>query len=551
MLLSVKDRSTGKGYWFIEELGRGTFGTCYMAVEGNSENYRALKVCKGEKSSSEIDIHSKLSHGNIVKLFCSFRFEKSSCMVMELCVNGTVDLLLKCRKNLTDPEVRFLIRQVVQGLQYLHGNLVVHRDLKLKNLLLSSSMVVKIGDFGLSKKLTHPDERRVTICGTQGYVAPEVIESAGHGFEADIWALGCIIYTLLDGKEPFAGKTNEETSRNICKSAYASSNKINSKAKALLKAIFVSDPEDRPTAHNVLDQSYFCTGITPNTLDFTCYYQKPTFKGNGKSDTANKKCLPLRDLTNHVANQRKATALQHPSTNTGKENKINEWSKEATFQMALRPRKPGAVKTALAPENFHAMPSLEDSIIDGGAQIAGDLLDALRYVLTRLEPEEWSLKKKESSFICVRRWVAGLSAFGYHLSDGSMCAHFPDNVIVHRACKGTELFYQAEGSVHRFEGKKIAADLERTLRYLDSCLKALDGVGPEHCYSEPPVVVVSKKFFSPDAKLSPFASPKIAFVLSNGACQVSKWNDGKYVEYLSEFIFSQRKQVFLYRYLLQ
>ena len=94
--------------------------------------------------------------------------------------------------------------QIVSSLKYLHKHNVIHRDLKLGNLFINNDMRVKVGDFGLATKLTRPDERKKTICGTPNYIAPEILEGKnGHSFEVDIWSTGVILYTLLVGKPPF------------------------------------------------------------------------------------------------------------------------------------------------------------------------------------------------------------------------------------------------------------------------------------------------------------------------------------------------------------
>jgi serine/threonine protein kinase len=83
--------------------------------------------------------------------------------------------------------------------------MIVHRDLKLGNLLLGQNMDIKVGDFGLSAKLTYNGERRNSSCGTPNYMAPEQLDPfKGHSFEADIWALGVIIYYMVVGRSPFS-----------------------------------------------------------------------------------------------------------------------------------------------------------------------------------------------------------------------------------------------------------------------------------------------------------------------------------------------------------
>jgi polo-like kinase 1 len=93
--------------------------------------------------------------------------------------------------------------QIVNGVQYLHENSILHRDIKLGNIFLNYKMEVKIGDFGLSTKLKNQREKRFTTCGTPNYIAPEILAEIGHSYEVDIWAIGIILYALLVGKPPF------------------------------------------------------------------------------------------------------------------------------------------------------------------------------------------------------------------------------------------------------------------------------------------------------------------------------------------------------------
>lgn len=130
--------------------------------------------------------------------------------------------LMKRRKKISEPEARFYLSQIVESLQYLHSNLVIHRDLKLGNLFIDSNMCIKVGDFGLATHLSSADERRKTVCGTPNYIAPEILEGKhGHSFEVDIWSTGVILYTLLIGKPPFESKDVKSTYKRILANSYA------------------------------------------------------------------------------------------------------------------------------------------------------------------------------------------------------------------------------------------------------------------------------------------------------------------------------------------
>ena len=129
-------------------------------------------------------------------------------MTLELCPNRSLMDMLRRRRRFTDPEVRFLMVQLIGACHYMHTNQVIHRDLKLGNLFLDASMNVKVGDFGLAALIENPGERKKTICGTPNYIAPEVLfdTANGHSFEVDTWSIGVILYTLIIGRPPFQTK---------------------------------------------------------------------------------------------------------------------------------------------------------------------------------------------------------------------------------------------------------------------------------------------------------------------------------------------------------
>jgi serine/threonine protein kinase len=104
--------------------------------------------------------------------------------------------MLRKRKQLMEPEVRFFMLQILGATKYMHEKRVIHRDLKLGNLFLDSKMNVKLGDFGLAALLMDDNERKRTICGTPNYIAPEVLcdTGGGHSYEVDLWSIGVIMF---------------------------------------------------------------------------------------------------------------------------------------------------------------------------------------------------------------------------------------------------------------------------------------------------------------------------------------------------------------------
>jgi polo-like kinase 1 len=140
-----------------------------------SNNQYALKIVAKntlvkqrakQKLQTEIKIHRTLNHPNVVRFERFFEDNSNAYMLLELCANNSMSDLMKRRKKLCEYEARFYMVQLVNSLKYLHQHAVIHRDLKLGNLFIDHNMCVKVGDFGLATRLSSPDERKKTVCGT-------------------------------------------------------------------------------------------------------------------------------------------------------------------------------------------------------------------------------------------------------------------------------------------------------------------------------------------------------------------------------------------------
>ena len=121
-------------------------------------------------------------------------------MVMEFVPGGELFDFIVSNGRLSEPRARTMFQQLISGVEYCHQHMVVHRDLKPENLLLDMIGYLKITDFGFAKKV---EDRTWTLCGTPEYLAPEIIQSKGHGKAVDWWALGILIYEMLAGYPPF------------------------------------------------------------------------------------------------------------------------------------------------------------------------------------------------------------------------------------------------------------------------------------------------------------------------------------------------------------
>lgn len=200
-------------------LGKGSFGSVYLGMldEGKLSAVKLIELGNSEAPTGsdldalndEIRLMAQYKHENIVSYYGScWNAEGNSIEVfLEYVAGGSLQSLYKQFDGFPETAVKTYTRQILQGLQYLHGNKVVHRDIKGDNILVANDGTVKLADFGCSKSLnticskTHGCK---TMVGTPYWMAPEVIaDDSGYGFKADIWSVGCTVCEMLSGKPPW------------------------------------------------------------------------------------------------------------------------------------------------------------------------------------------------------------------------------------------------------------------------------------------------------------------------------------------------------------
>uniref|UniRef100_A0A8C6KB43 Serine/threonine-protein kinase PLK n=3 Tax=Nothobranchius TaxID=28779 RepID=A0A8C6KB43_NOTFU len=280
------DSRTMKRYTRGRFLGKGGFAKCYEITDVETKTVFAGKIVakyllqkqhQRDKMTSEIAIHKSLDHANIVGFHGFFEDDDHVFVVLEICRRRSLLELHKRRKAVTEPEARYYMAQLLKGVQYLHNNKVIHRDLKLGNIFLNDDMDVKIGDFGLATKIEFEGERKKTLCGTPNYIAPEVLCKKGHSYEVDVWSLGCILYTLLVGKPPFETSCLKDTYSRIKKNNYTIPWHITPTAATLIKKMLHADPAQRPSVAEVQADEFFTSGYIPLRLPTTCLTVPPRF----------------------------------------------------------------------------------------------------------------------------------------------------------------------------------------------------------------------------------------------------------------------------------
>ena len=240
-------------------------------LNSNSENMKKIKY--------ETNLMKKLNHPNITKILELFEDKEYILIIMEYINGGNLFSFLKKHRKVSEKTAKLLYRQIILGIKYMHQQGIVHRDIKLENILIDLNNNIKICDFGIGRVLSSPEQPLFDQCGTPMYIAPEILlcskEKGYKGFPVDIWSSGIVLYILLSGTLPFSFKnsssslseSNEsnlsEDNNNNTELQYSIINKepkaienISKEAEDLLKKILKKNPEKRITCEEILNHPW-------------------------------------------------------------------------------------------------------------------------------------------------------------------------------------------------------------------------------------------------------------------------------------------------------
>ncbi|KAK2822629.1 hypothetical protein Q5P01_022694 [Channa striata] len=262
-------------YEMGEELGSGQFAIVRKCKEKSKGVEYAAKFIKKRRLSSsrrgvsreeierEVNILREIQHSNIITLHDIFENKTDVILILELVSGGELFDFLAEKESLTEEEATQFLKQILDGVQYLHSKRIAHFDLKPENIMLLDKNVpnprIKLIDFGIAHQIKAGNEFK-NIFGTPEFVAPEIVNYEPLGLEADMWSIGVITYILLSGASPFLGETKQETLTNISAVNYDFDEEYFSNtselAKDFIRRLLVKDPKKRMTIDDSLEHPW-------------------------------------------------------------------------------------------------------------------------------------------------------------------------------------------------------------------------------------------------------------------------------------------------------
>lgn len=249
-------------YKIIKEIGEGAFGKAYLATHILLNINVVLKcgLIDDPNIVREIYYHKQLKHKNIVSLYEVIKTENHLWIALEYCQGGELYYYIYEKKRLELDECRNIFFQIVLGVKYVHSLNLSHRDLKLENILLADQKrtIVKLTDFGFIREF-NPQSRKFlsTICGTTVYMAPELLTGQKYsGFVIDIWSMGVILYTMLNGMLPFDDDDEMKIQHKVINTEPMFYDHVPIDVNQLISKMLLKDPNQRPSLNEILNSSY-------------------------------------------------------------------------------------------------------------------------------------------------------------------------------------------------------------------------------------------------------------------------------------------------------
>ncbi|XP_015994544.2 serine/threonine-protein kinase Nek8 isoform X4 [Rousettus aegyptiacus] len=258
-------RNEMEKYERIRVVGRGAFGIVHLCLRKADQKLVIIKqipveqMTKEERQAAqnECQVLKLLNHPNVIEYYENFLEDKALMIAMEYAPGGTLAEFIqkRCNSLLEEETILHFFVQILLALHHVHTHLILHRDLKTQNILLDKHrMVVKIGDFGISKILSSKS-KAYTVVGTPCYISPELCEGKPYNQKSDIWALGCVLYELASLKRAFEAANLPALVLKIMSGTFAPiSDRYSPELRQLVLSLLSLEPAQRPPLSHIMAQ---------------------------------------------------------------------------------------------------------------------------------------------------------------------------------------------------------------------------------------------------------------------------------------------------------
>lgn len=330
----VIPKKIGK-YLLKDTIGHGAFSIVKLAIDIKSnKNFgckiiskkRLLRIDMEDRFEKEIRILQKLRHTGIATLYDLIKDSINYYLFLELCPNGTLFDLIVSKKKIPEDEAKYIFKQIVVTLKYIHSQNVIHRDIKPENILIDENLNIKFIDFGFSAYYD-PDNLSKTNCHTPNYASPQLLSGLPYdGQKSDIWSLGILLYVMLNGKIPWTSTNQKQLIDEIRNANVFLPFSMSEEARDLLSQIIAKEADQRISIDDILNHPWLQNIPTLNLHpirinesreksvrlnDVDRFFNKSSFKS----------CSVLRFSNSHLLTEGKialARANRRPTKDTGR-----------------------------------------------------------------------------------------------------------------------------------------------------------------------------------------------------------------------------------------